>query len=183
MSDLTLDKAMEILIHARKHRRTLKAKPVAYAVVFFILLVGNVGGALSPLGDPPLFIGYLKGVDFFWTTYHLAWPTFVITGALLIAFYVLDRWFQRHDPPARTLNLLSCGRRKAIASRGGLTAQGRWVWWWKDHVDRAFVARYSMGAAVEPVAVVAGAGPAPADAPTSVAPGAPIPPIPSAGTR
>lgn len=90
---------------------------------------------------------------------------------------------QRHDPPARTLNLLSCGRRKAIASRGGLTAQGRWVWWWKDHVDRAFVARYSMGAAVEPVAVVAGAGPAPADAPASVAPGAPIPPIPSAGTR
>ena len=43
-----------------------------HAVVFFILLVGNVGGALSPLGDPPLFIGYLKGVDFFWTTRRIA---------------------------------------------------------------------------------------------------------------
>ncbi len=72
----------------------------AHAVVFFILLVGNVGGALSPLGDPPLFIGYLKGVDFFWTTSHLALPTIAITGVLLVAFYLLDLWFQRHDPPA-----------------------------------------------------------------------------------
>jgi len=71
-----------------------------HAVVFFILLVGNVGGALSPLGDPPLFIGYLKGVDFFWTTAHLAMPTLVIAAVLLVAFYLLDRWFERHDPPA-----------------------------------------------------------------------------------
>jgi Na+/H+ antiporter NhaD/arsenite permease-like protein len=42
-----------------------------HAVVFFIILVGNIGGALTPLGDPPLFIGFLKGVDFFWTTQHL----------------------------------------------------------------------------------------------------------------
>mgnify|MGYP003694269399 CR=1 FL=1 len=54
---------------ARRHR--------VHAVVFFILLVGNVGGALSPLGDPPLFIGFLKGVDFFWTTRALALPTAV----------------------------------------------------------------------------------------------------------
>ena len=39
--------------------------------MFFILLVGNVGGALSPLGDPPLFIGFLKGVDFFWELRNL----------------------------------------------------------------------------------------------------------------
>ncbi len=51
---------------ARRHK--------VHAVVFFILLVGNVGGALSPLGDPPLFIGFLKGVDFFWTTRELAAP-------------------------------------------------------------------------------------------------------------
>ena len=44
---------------ARRHK--------VHAIVFFIMLVGNVGGALSPLGDPPLFIGFLKGVDFFWT--------------------------------------------------------------------------------------------------------------------
>ena len=42
-----------------------------HVVVFFIILVANVGGALSPLGDPPLFVGFLRGVDFFWTTQHL----------------------------------------------------------------------------------------------------------------
>ena len=43
----------------------------AHVVVFFIILVANIGGALSPLGDPPLFVGFLHGVDFFWTTTHL----------------------------------------------------------------------------------------------------------------
>ena len=42
-----------------------------HVVVFFIFLVANIGGALSPLGDPPLFVGFLHGVDFFWTTQHL----------------------------------------------------------------------------------------------------------------
>ncbi len=40
-------------------------------VVFFIILVANIGGALTPLGDPPLFVGFLRGVDFFWTAQHL----------------------------------------------------------------------------------------------------------------
>jgi len=75
----------------RRHR--------VHAVVFFILLVGNVGGALSPLGDPPLFIGYLKGVDFFWTTRHLLVPTAALCAALLIAFFVLDWWLARREPP------------------------------------------------------------------------------------
>ena len=42
----------------------------AHVVVFFIFLVSNIGGALTPLGDPPLFVGFLRGVDFFWTTTH-----------------------------------------------------------------------------------------------------------------
>ena len=50
---------------------------------------------------------------------------------------------QPHRPQARTLNLLSCGRRAALASWGGWSAQGAWVWWWKDHIDRAFVRRYT----------------------------------------
>ncbi|MDT8992502.1 FAD-dependent oxidoreductase [Curvibacter sp. APW13] len=51
-----------------------------------------------------------------------------------------------HQPPARTLNLLSCGNRTAIASWGQWSAQGRWVWWWKDRIDRRFLARYSVEA-------------------------------------
>ncbi len=48
-----------------------------------------------------------------------------------------------HRPQARTLNLISCGERRAIVSWGSFSAQGRWAWWWKDHIDRSFVARYS----------------------------------------
>ena len=50
---------------------------------------------------------------------------------------------QPHRPQARTLNLLACGNRRAIACYGDWSAQGRWVWWWKDHIDRAFIARYA----------------------------------------
>ena len=50
-----------------------------------------------------------------------------------------------HVPQLRTLNLISCGERRAIVSYGNLAAQGRWAWWWKDRIDRGFVARYSSG--------------------------------------
>ena len=43
----------------------------AHIVVFFIFLVANIGGCLTPLGDPPLFLGYLRGVPFFWTLQHI----------------------------------------------------------------------------------------------------------------
>ena len=69
-----------------------------HTVVFFILLVGNVGGALSPLGDPPLFIGYLKGVDFFWPTRALFVPTIALCAALLVAYFLLDSWLARKSP-------------------------------------------------------------------------------------
>jgi Na+/H+ antiporter NhaD/arsenite permease-like protein len=75
----------------RRHR--------VHAVFFFILIVGNIGGALSPLGDPPLFIGYLKGVDFFWTTRALLWPMLGLSTVLLLVFFILDTWFMRHEPP------------------------------------------------------------------------------------
>ena len=68
-----------------------------HVVVFFIILVANVGGALSPLGDPPLFVGFLRGVDFFWTARHLAVPTALTAALLLALFLVLDLWFYRKD--------------------------------------------------------------------------------------
>lgn len=48
----------------------------------------------------------------------------------------------RHVPQGRSLNLLSCGRRFAIASRGSWVASGRWAWWWKDRIDRGFIAKH-----------------------------------------
>ncbi|MET0221045.1 MAG: sodium:proton antiporter [Tardiphaga sp.] len=62
----------------------------AHVVVFFIFLVSNIGGALSPLGDPPLFLGFLRGVDFFWTTVHLLPHTLFAAGLVLAVFMVID---------------------------------------------------------------------------------------------
>jgi Na+/H+ antiporter NhaD/arsenite permease-like protein len=68
-----------------------------HVVVFFIFLVANIGGALSPLGDPPLFVGFLHGVEFFWTTQHLWRPTALVAGLVLLIFIVLDVWYYRKD--------------------------------------------------------------------------------------
>lgn len=62
-----------------------------HMVVFFIFLVANVGGSLTPLGDPPLFLGFLQGVNFFWTTTHLFWEMTFVVVILLVAYYILDR--------------------------------------------------------------------------------------------
>src|ERR1700722_19873507 len=68
-----------------------------HVVVFFIFLVGNIGGALSPLGDPPLFIGFLNGVDFFWPAKYLWQPTAFVAGCVLALFVLIDLWFFRKD--------------------------------------------------------------------------------------
>lgn len=64
-----------------------------HVVIFFIFLVSNIGGSLTPLGDPPLFVGFLRGVDFFWTTQHLIWETLFVGGLVLAVFVAIDLWF------------------------------------------------------------------------------------------
>ena len=59
--------------------------------MFFIFLVSNIGGSLTPLGDPPLFLGFLKGVDFLWTLEAMLLPMLFVSGILLALFYVIDR--------------------------------------------------------------------------------------------
>jgi Na+/H+ antiporter NhaD/arsenite permease-like protein len=76
------------LIRANDNR-----KHVAHVVVFFIFIVANAGGSLTPLGDPPLFLGFLKGVDFFWTVKTLFPETLFLIGSLLLIFFLLDSWF------------------------------------------------------------------------------------------
>lgn len=67
----------------------------AHVIIFFIFLVANIGGSLTPLGDPPLFLGFLKGVDFFWPTVNLLKPMLLAVTILLAVFYVLD-WYLFH---------------------------------------------------------------------------------------
>ena len=69
----------------------------AHIVVFFIFIVANAGGSLTPLGDPPLFRGFLKGVDFFWTVKHIFPETAFLLGSLLVLFCAIDAWWYRRE--------------------------------------------------------------------------------------
>ena len=86
------------LLRANAHRRYR-----VHSVVFFIFLVANIGGSLTPLGDPPLFLGFLKGVSFFWTTTNLFMKTLLMVVALLAIFYVVDKvLYKKEGSPVPT---------------------------------------------------------------------------------
>lgn len=81
--------------------RMNKIRIAPYHIVFFIFIVSNVGGALTPIGDPPLFIGYLKGIPFFWVITRTFPMWCVGIGILLVMFYVLDK--KNYDASARSV--------------------------------------------------------------------------------
>ncbi len=75
--------------HWRRHKE--------HVVVFFIFLVANMGGCLTPLGDPPLFLGYLRGIPFFWTLQHI-WPILLFNSVVLLTvFALIDRHFIKKE--------------------------------------------------------------------------------------
>lgn len=70
--------------------RSNKYRITKFHIVFFIFIVSNVGGCLTPIGDPPLFLGYLKKIPFWWTLEYL-WPAWlIVVGLLIVIFYVFD---------------------------------------------------------------------------------------------
>jgi len=71
--------------------RLNKTRIKAYHIIFFIFMVSNVGGSLTPIGDPPLFLGFLKGVPFFWTLTHNFMPWIFALIILLVVFYQFDK--------------------------------------------------------------------------------------------
>jgi Na+/H+ antiporter NhaD/arsenite permease-like protein len=78
--------------------RMNKYRVTAHHIVFFIFIVSNVGGSLTPVGDPPLFLGYLKGVPFWWVAAH-CWPMWAVgVSALLAMFFVVDSFNYRRAP-------------------------------------------------------------------------------------
>lgn len=80
------------LIRANDNRRRR-----VHTVVFFIFIVANIGGSLTPLGDPPLFLGFLKGVSFGWTLTHMAGPMLFALAVLLPLYFVIDSVLYRRD--------------------------------------------------------------------------------------
>jgi Na+/H+ antiporter NhaD/arsenite permease-like protein len=105
-----------------------------HTVIFFIFLVANIGGGLTPLGDPPLFIGFLKGIDFFWTVKHMLLPVVFTSSLLLIIYYFIDRHYylkqygKTHQPdspePVKLYGLKNIGL--LIAIIGSVLLSGVW---------------------------------------------------------
>lgn len=84
------------LLRANDHRRNN-----VHVFIFFIFIVSNIGGALTPIGNPPIFLGFLGGVPFFWTALHIAKETLFCLALLLAAFFALDWLYfykERHAP-------------------------------------------------------------------------------------
>ncbi|HTK80962.1 MAG TPA: sodium:proton antiporter [Bacteroidota bacterium] len=92
------------VILIRPYLRLNRHRIRGYHIVFFIFIVSNIGGSLTPIGDPPLFLGYLRGVPFFWVGEHL-WPIWILAvGALLLLFFVIDVKQSKASPAAKSGN-------------------------------------------------------------------------------
>lgn len=91
---------------AANHARARKV----HIFVFFIFLIANIGGSLTPLGDPPLFLGFLKGVDFLWTAKAMLLPMLAASLPLLALFYAIDRHAFAREPA--DVRMQSRGRRQ-----------------------------------------------------------------------
>jgi len=118
------------LIRANDNR-----KHAAHVVVFFIFIVANAGGSLTPLGDPPLFLGFLAGVDFFWTLGHVLPQTLFLVVALLATFYATDSYYYRKEgvlpkdptPDSRGLRIEGQGNLLLLLAIMGLVlVSGSW---------------------------------------------------------
>lgn len=97
-------------------------KNKVHIVVFFIFLVSNIGGSLTPLGDPPLFLGFLHYVPFFWT-FNLIKPMLFVSVILIVLFYIIDRMLYRKETTAHMKASVREGLRELEAASGGEASQ------------------------------------------------------------
>jgi len=101
-------------------RANARRKKKSHVFIFFIFVVANIGGALTPIGDPPLFLGYLKGVPFFWTLKNL-WHFWLLANSLVIGvFFVLDRRVLRAEEAEEG------GIDEGVGERVPLSLKGAW---------------------------------------------------------
>lgn len=100
------------LLQTNKERKYVK-----HTVIFFIFLVSNIGGCLLPVGDPPLFLGYLKGVPFLWTL-HLWKEWAFCCFVLLVIYYAWDSYLYRKEPPLE--HMLDQTQVQPLRMNGGL---------------------------------------------------------------
>jgi len=103
------------ILRANEHRHYR-----VHTVVFFIFLVANIGGSLTPLGDPPLFLGFLKGVSFFWPTVHMLVPMLLVAAILLAGFFVLDTVLQKREQAAGKSGTPASSGDEKLGIEGGI---------------------------------------------------------------
>jgi Na+/H+ antiporter NhaD/arsenite permease-like protein len=112
----------------RPFMRVNKGRLRPMHIVLFIFIVSNCGGLLTPIGDPPLYLGFLKGVPFLWPTLAL-WPSWLLTvGLLLAVFFIYDRWVGpakieagppvAHEPEAAYLAAAQIHERRGVRLHG-----------------------------------------------------------------
>jgi len=116
-------------------RANVRRAHKVHTIVFFIFLVANIGGSLTPLGDPPLFIGFLHGVPFFWTL-NIFTESATTAGLLLLLYFGLDWWFwkketraaqQPHEGPQEKLKIDGLHNLIFLAGIiGGVLLSGMW---------------------------------------------------------
>jgi len=126
------------LIRANRHR----GRSAAHVFVFFIFVVSNIGGSLTPLGDPPLFLGYLEGVPFTWTL--RLWPMWLTTVVIVLLIFFLIERYATATADATIGEPLDSGREAAAetGTKGGLVLQGkRNVWFLAGIVSCIFLDR------------------------------------------
>jgi len=99
----------------RPYLRVNEGRLKPFHIVFFIFIVSNIGGALTPVGDPPLFLGFLRGVPFFWVLQHLWLPWLMTVGVLALIFFLLDaRVGNNSADTASSGRILLTGRRNFL---------------------------------------------------------------------
>jgi len=86
-----------------------------HTMLFFIFIVGNIGGSLTPVGNPPLLMGFISKIPFFWPLTNLLGPTVFATGVLLIIYFILDFYFYRKEPD-----------KPALRGRSKIRIEGGW---------------------------------------------------------
>ncbi|MBI3451312.1 MAG: sodium:proton antiporter [Rhodospirillales bacterium] len=131
--------ACMLLIHPLVRANQWRQRNV-HVFIFFIFLVGNIGGALTPLGDPPLFIGFLQGIDFFWTARWMFVPMVALALPLLALFYALDSWvFRKEGPPPAELTApterLGVEGKRNILLLGGVVGAVLMSGVWKSGIE------------------------------------------------
>lgn len=108
----------------RPYIETNKYRLKPYQIIFFIFIVSNIGGSLTPVGDPPLLLGYLKGIPFFWYFLNLFHIWIFAVIILLIVFYITDKYFFEKIKPDLQEEVEHEGERIKIEGKWNLVPLG-----------------------------------------------------------